>query len=388
MRGAQKAASDAAERKQAMKRALFFVLGLLLAALLLGACAPSAAPTQPSPSPSYDEFALDRYPLIAEKRPMTDADRIRFNLHRATLGVRTYFFNHYRGLCPKGQVCGKWEWLEAGTEILQDADGRAWYKADCANRLFEPVPAQCPVCKFIGWTPFGGPGSNWPWWLPWFLLLPLLGLLVWLYRRRGEEREWREPPPNGKGNGNGRPDLPGPAAFRQGGEATKAATKAAPTPTPAVDPVAARRAELEREVAVANSKAEAHEAKVTELRGQLDPAGDPDAGITILGQIKAESEKAKTAREAAVAKKTELDALGPAPATPSAPDPVQELEGILENLDDPEKIGVVGDLLQAVRQARYQGKGGKRIMHAVTHVREGDMSAVEADTKALLAIVK
>lgn len=140
-------------------------------------------------TPQQDQFAADRYPLIAEKRPMTDAELQRLGLHRSRLAEPMFVFNHHRELCRRpGDVCGKWETLVAGTEVAKDQGGRPWYKTDCSNRLF--VPWTCSVCPVFGpgWWPFGEGGPQWPWWLPWLLLLVLCALLAWwLWPRRKDD---------------------------------------------------------------------------------------------------------------------------------------------------------------------------------------------------------
>lgn len=294
-----------------------WLVAILLFPLLLGVLSGPSQSQQSTPSPSWAEFNLERYPIVPVKREMTDAELAKLGLTRVKLEQPLFVFNHYRALCPKGQVCGKWEWLEAGVEVAQDADGRAWYRVNCANRLYVPVGAS------PAWFPFGGPGGRWPWWLPWLLLLPLLGLLGYLVGRLRERGRWEPPrprPENGNGgNGNGGPDLPGPASFRRADTNGGTTTQPQP-PAPTVDrAAAARRAALEREVSELRSKAEAHEAKTKELREGFNPAGDPDAGIALLGQIAAEDKAAKAAREAAAAKALELVRLGAAAAMPPAP---------------------------------------------------------------------
>lgn len=210
-----------------MRRVWFFIGLLLSVVFFLGACAPSTAPQLPPDS----EMKHDSYPILPKKHAMTVDEVQKFGLQVGKLKKDTLVFNHYRVLGSKGGW--KDEVLPAGTGVAQDAEGRAWYKLDCANRLYVPVP------HGPAWWPFGSAGPRWPWWLPWFLLLlPFFGLLGWLLARRqgGGQRPPPPPPENRGGNDHGGdPDLPGPAALRP-------SVPSRPASAPALDPVATAKA--------------------------------------------------------------------------------------------------------------------------------------------------
>lgn len=332
-----------------MRKFIGLSVFVLTVVFFLGACAPTTAPT--TQRPPEGEMKYDLYPLISQKHVMTEAEVQKLGLRVGKLEKPTFVFNHYRALGPKGGW--KDEVLPAGTGVAQDDSGRAWYKLDCANRLFEPVSV-CPICP-IGSSPFGG-GGRLPWLLPLLLLLPLLGLLGWLLGRWVGQRQRppkrREPPPPGNGNGgNGRGDpVLGPLDRGQ------------PPAAPPVDPYAARRAALEREIVEHTAKADQHKAEAARLSQEGRAATDDAEAERKLREAYVVRQAAVAARESAAAKQAELDALGlpPAPPTPvpqpaPTPAPPNDKVKLLVSLRTAEKkagirhraLRVVADALEA-----------------------------------------
>lgn len=337
---------------------------VVLVLFFLGACAP--ATLSKSQLPPEVEMGYGHYPVLPIKHMMTAGEVQRFGLEVGKLEKDTLVFNHYRALGPDGGW--KAEILKAGTWVAKDKSGRVWYKLDCANRLYQPVRV-CPVCP-AGWNPFGSGGPRWPWWLPWLAALPLLGLLAWLLGGRKREEE-SSLPGNGDGGGHG------PGGPR---EDPHLGIDPAVRPPAPVDPNADRRAALERDVAVATTAAEAYEVEAARLRGQFDPAGDPDKEIALLGRIVVEEEAGKAARESATAKQAELDALGvatppsppvqPAPAPAPAPQPAPAPD---PPTDD--KATLLASLRRAEKEA---GVRHRAIRVAIDALEKGAMTPAEA----------
>ncbi len=251
------------------------VIGLVLA-FLLAACGrqPVQAPAQQT-APSFRpaEVLLAPYPLLP-KGPMTAEQLEKLKLRPEKLAAPLQVWNYYRGI--RGW---RLETLPAGTVTANDATGRPWYKADCANRLY--VPPACPTCPPAasaaggGLAAGGGPAggttpakwdwpsfSRFPWWLLPFLALPFLiwGLgRAWENRRRRPVGAVPPAPPDGAqvtrgwrgvfggvGRQGGPPGtanavraaMVGGATATDAAGAAAAATTAAPSPAAAV-PVAA-----------------------------------------------------------------------------------------------------------------------------------------------------
>lgn len=247
-----------------MKRFMLAVLTLAMLSVALVACG-SKPQAQVQPAPEVTKLVvpekwlqIERYPVIARKHVMTDAELEQLGLRRDTLKMPTLFFNHYRELGRNKKGGWRHEILPAGTMVAVDKNGRSWYKIDCSNRLYAPVERERSTAPQAGSDKgkSDGSGKSNDGWSPWWLLLPLTavgGMMWWLW--------W-----GSKDEGGGDPDANDPMAWARtpkadavtGGAATAtdvaaaAGTTAAAAggadtnaPTPLID----RMERVERDVA-------------------------------------------------------------------------------------------------------------------------------------------